>query len=166
MRDFLFGLSHIPAYGQHPCVLTVFLFATLKGSEIFRELLLITAFPSEVLFSVSLLVSSMRSSAAPVWFWEITVIRKTKHPPGLSFIGSVFNGMHCLWQLALRNGVLGHRPCLYCMLTDNSLWGHNSAATQRHQKDNRKDKPQKWAMRNSMFFNSFGGITLPTSKGR
>lgn len=84
------------------------------------------------------------------------MIRKSKHPPGLSFIDCVFSGVHCLWQLAQRNRALGHRPCLYCMLTDNSLWGHNSATTQRQKKDNRKDKLQKWAMRNSMTFNSFG----------
>lgn len=97
---------------------------------------------------------------------EITVIRKSKHPPGLSFIGWIFRSVHCLWQLALRNGVLSHRPCLYCMLTDNSLWGHDSAAWQRQYKDHRKYKPQKWEMRNSMAFNSFGGIIQLTSKGK
>lgn len=42
-----------------------FCFAPLKASQIFTELLLITAFPSQVLFSVSQLISK---SAAQVWF--------------------------------------------------------------------------------------------------
>ncbi len=109
-----------------------FSFAPLKALKIFTELLLITAFPSQVLFSGSPLI---QLCSFQLWFdfapCEIRVIRKSKHPPGLSLIDHVFSGVHCLRQLALRDGVLGRSTCLYCMLTDNSLWGRNSAVTQR-----------------------------------
>ena len=80
----------------------------------------------------------IRISAALI-FLEITVIRKSKHPPGLSFIGSVFRAVYCLLQLAPKTWRLVARPWLYCMLTDNSLWGRNTAATRRQWKRQTKE---------------------------
>lgn len=62
----VWSVSH-PRLRTALCLLSVFLFATLKSSQIFTELLLITAFPSQLFFDF-LLISI---SSAVAWFCSV-----------------------------------------------------------------------------------------------
>lgn len=138
-RDFLFGLCHIPAYRQHP--VSVCLFAALKSpSQIFGELLLITAFASQVFFFFCcccfLPLRSYASSFDFASMRDYAAIRKSKHPARFILHRRCFSaGAHCLRQLALRNGVLGLRGLAFIVCWQTIPSG---VATLQPHGDNRK----------------------------
>lgn len=88
---------------------------------------------------ISLTVNLLIRISAALVFLEISVIRKSKHPPGLSFTGSVFRAVHCLLQLAPKTWRLV-AGLGFIVRWQTIPFG---VATLQPHRDNGKDKPKK-----------------------